>query len=88
MESHSAYISHTRACRYLTHECHIHMHTYQIYSCVCENHTLRVKLHTACGNHTLRVKINLVRVKINLLHVVITFVVVEITLRVVITLYV
>jgi hypothetical protein len=49
---------------------------------VCENYTLRVKLHSACGNHTLRIEINLVRGGITLVHFVITFMPVVITLRV------
>jgi hypothetical protein len=44
----------------------------QNYSCVCGNHTPRVKSHSACGNCTLRVEINLVRVYITPVSVVIT----------------
>jgi hypothetical protein len=51
-----------------------------------ENHTLRVKSHSAGGHPTLRVKIKLVRVEFTLLRVGITFVLVEITLHVEITL--
>jgi hypothetical protein len=53
---------------------------------VSENHTLRVKSHSACGNRTLRVKTKLVRAEITLLRIGITFVLVEITLHVEITL--
>jgi hypothetical protein len=51
---------------------------------VCENHTLRVKSHSAYGNRTLRVVITLVRVVITLVRVVITFVSVTLE-RVIIT---
>jgi hypothetical protein len=53
-----------------------------------ENHTLRVKSHSACENSTLRVEINLIRVEIELVRVGVTFVPVEFTLRVEIKLYV
>jgi hypothetical protein len=65
--------NHTLACRHHTPECNIHTHTYQNYSRVCVNQTLRIKSHFACGNRALRVEINLVRVEIRLLRVIITF---------------
>jgi hypothetical protein len=34
--------------------------------CVCGNHTLRVKSHSAGGNSTLRIEITLLRVEITL----------------------
>jgi hypothetical protein len=82
---HSTCINHTRACRYLIRECHIHTHTYQNYSRLSENNTLRVKSQSACENRPLPVEINLLRVEITLARVEITFVPVKITLRVEIT---
>jgi hypothetical protein len=65
-----------------TSECHIHTHTCQNYSRVSENHTLRVKSHSACGDCTLRVEINLVLVEITLVLFGTTLAPVEMTLRV------
>jgi hypothetical protein len=83
---HFACRNHTQASHYHTRECHIYKYTCQNYSGVSENHTLRVKSHSACGNYTLRVEINLMSVAITPVRVGITFMPMKITLRVEITL--
>jgi hypothetical protein len=56
------------------------MHTFQNYTRVSGNHTLRVKSHSACGNSTLHVEINLVRVEFTFVSVIITLIRLEIPL--------